>query len=191
MVGEGGCAIVLDEPAPADDIRADPDDRRIVYAPHPCEADTLQEYGRTNSVLLSDILVSLAGRYLHCPDYFCKSCGHAYEARWLGANPGLFGCLLAICISIPAGVSVGITTSSIAAGLLWGWLALLPSYLLIYQTASVYIRLRYRQRAREFRKYGCPNCGSRRAVRPNGAFRALPCPKCKKRTMKIKLVGWS
>lgn len=178
MSGDYG-AVIVDEPTAVAHY-AHPDDNRIVVLSHPIEFQILEKCGFT------DTSAVLAGRFLCIEQVFCKSCGYLYEIRTLGSSKTVFGCVPPILTAVAVGIAIAIIRSNIGEGLFAASLALFPSWILIYWLVGIFVRVRYPDRAREFRiRRGCPKCGDRRISRGG----TISCPNCRQRSMKVKEVG--
>jgi hypothetical protein len=161
------------------------DDPRLIVLAHPLERSILRSTGYTLTTC------ALAGRYVQIHQVICRNCGTLFDVRRLTAPP-LLGCPVGLAAGLAAGVLVGIQDESFCLGVTTGYLTAIGVMLLLHFPAALFVRWRYRERARAIEGLGeCPQCGSRdRAVVPTCKER-LPCPACKQRTQAIRTVGMS
>lgn len=183
MISDGQCGgIIVSEPSTIESCDVDSNDHRVAILAHPLEEQLLTKYGFT------DFSVTMQGRYLIYRSHFCSSCGQVYKTRHLTAAIIPRGCVLVFILAFVAGIVIGYFTTSILIGWLGFGIAAIGLGLGLQEILGVYVRIKFRDRAREFEiKRICLHCGSRRAA-TRGTF---PCPSCQERTMKVEVVGIS
>jgi hypothetical protein len=184
---EGYLAVVVDEPSSS--MHVHPAHNRIVILGHPLEAMILEELG------LSFETAALTGRLLYIHNVVCSACGTMYEIRRIGASSsvwGCSGCFVILGVSACCGVIAGWASESFWLGCLAGWLVFAVISAASDWSLDAYVRSRSKERVRESdRAPGCPHCGEKRYAAFRPRWRALPCPKCRQHTVKVRSVGIS
>ena len=168
-----------------DDLRiAEEADPRLVVLAHPCESPILAEAG------YSWLSLACAGRYVEVRTVACDSCGHLFGRRRLSAPMGcasVIGPLAALAVGVWAYTNDEGCCSSILAA----YMAMMVTWLVGFFPEWVYTRVRFRERARLVDGPDvCPRCGGDR-LRKLPTRRALPCPDCRRRSVRVQTVGVS
>jgi len=184
---EGYSAVIVDGPSPSPFVH--PEEGRLVVLAHPLESMIMEELG------LSHQSAALGGRLVRVRPVICPACGTSYELRRLSAGSaalGCSGCLGMLGAGAGIGVLVGWHGHSFSGGLAAGWFSVWGIVGFAEWVTDRYVRQRYQDRARTFdRGPGCPRCGCAKVVAFRWRWRALPCPQCGERTLRVRSVGIS
>jgi len=184
---EGYLAVILDEPS--NSLYALREDPRLVILAHPLESMIMEELGFT------DWSAGLSGRILRIHNVACRACGTFYELRRLSAGSAALGgrgCLVMLGLAGAIGGYVGWKCESFPIGFIAGWLGLIALFAGSDSVLSLYVRRRFKDRAKEFdRGPGCPKCESKSHATFSALWSVLPCPNCSKVEMRMRIVGKS
>ncbi len=153
---------------------------RIIALPHLNEAQTLRKHG------YSFFGAGLRGRYARVDYRICLNCGARDERAVLGFPVTLAGCLVVVA------TLVALTLAGVVGKLPWwllpfigiaGWLGL--TWL---SARLVRVLFRNRQRSLPDAKK-CSVCGGTKLRNVASALQHnLPCPSCKKKTLRIRRI---
>lgn len=170
-----------------------PHDNRLIVLPHPCESSVVKKL----DVTLEE--AAWSGRIVTLKTVICEACGAVYEtrrvsarclsssryAKWFYIMPGFIG-----------GVLVGWWQESIWIGFVSALLVMFVVSIsfgsMIDRTLERKVRSRYAGHIARFdRGPGCPECGSKQCIEPQSHVRRLPCPRCRRRMVRIDFIGIS
>lgn len=175
-------AIILDEGARIPDSYRDDQSPRVAVLAHPL-AQSIEE-----AVEITFQEAQKAGRAVLIREQCCGACGHCYESRVLGFPKFALGCWPVIAVAVGIGVAVWMGTHSVAHTALALWITPFVVSAIIDFVAKRMILGKKTRIADPFcTSENCPECGSY-FPKTRGV---VPCPRCRKRRMKIEMVGIS
>jgi hypothetical protein len=182
---EGYIAVIVDELSSSEFVH--PEESCLIILAHPLESLIMEELG------FSYEAAARGGRLLRVQHVICRVCGTSYEIRrlWAGAT-ACTTCLALLLVSVGLAVLAYWQTQSPLVSFLTGWLGVWVLAACAEWAANRSIRRRHQDRVRQFdRGPGCPHCGSPKHLSLRWRWRALPCPECGQRSLRVHPVGIS
>lgn len=172
----------MDEGTAVPETFRDDKSPRVVVLAHPLERSIEAAVGITFQE------AQKAGRAILIREQCCGACGHYYESRVLGFPQFAQGCWPVIAVAVISGGAVWKLTQSVANTAMAVWIFPLVVSSIIDAVAKRMILRKESLIADPFcTSENCPECGSNIPK----TWGLLPCPSCRKRSMKIEMIGKS
>jgi hypothetical protein len=156
----------------------------LFVLPHPGEHRALERTGLTLDG------ATRLGRMVRLTTVVCRECGATYQRRRLCTSIGSTGCMIGLGASLISGIGAGVCRRSFEVGVL-AFCGVMVLATAVIELIEWCLLQRFRARAWALRRArNCPKCGSDWA-QAICRYRLVPCPNCKRRRVRFRMVARS